>query len=280
MATQTTSEARSQGEEVAWSPEALQGDPHALADKPQRVRAMFAAIARCYDLNNRLHSFGRDRVWRREAVREAAVRPGETVLDVACGTGDLTRLFARTHAKRVVGLDFTPEMLQIAEERRAREAKRGSLAAARVEYVQGDAMDLPFEDESFNVVSIAFGLRNVADPAQALAEFRRVLKPRGRLVVLEFSEPRSRLLRSLHRLYTHRIMPVTATWISKDRTGAYRYLPRSVEAFLDRRKVVETLQEAGFTAVTQRPLTFGVCVCYRGVAPAKPTAAPRRPRRR
>jgi demethylmenaquinone methyltransferase/2-methoxy-6-polyprenyl-1,4-benzoquinol methylase len=111
-----------------------------------------------------------------------------------------------------------------------------------------------------DVVSIAFGLRNVGDPAKALLEFKRILRPGGRLVVLEFDEPRNPLIRALNRFYTHQIMPRTASLIARDRSGAYEYLPRSVETFLDRDRLRDALRTAGFSEVSQTPLTFGTCV--------------------
>ena len=156
---------------------------------------MFAAIARSYDLNNRLHSFGRDQAWRKAAVKLANVRAGEEVVDCACGTGDLTLAFAKTNAKRVVGTDFTQEMLDIA-------GTKLRDASGRVTFQQADAMNLPFDDGSFDVVSIAFGIRNVADPSKAIAEFHRVLRPGGRVVILEFDEPRNPLIRFGNDLYT------------------------------------------------------------------------------
>lgn len=246
-----------------WRADDLRADPHRDAEKAEKVRRMFGAIAGRYDLNNRLHSFGRDQRWRRIAVREAGLRPGDEVLDAACGTGDLSIAFARAGASRVVGLDFTPEMLDVARRRTA-----GAAASEQsIQWVQGDAMALPFDDASFDVVSIAFGIRNVVDPARALVEFRRVLRPGGRLVVLEFSRPRSPIIGAVSDFYTRRIMPWTATLISADRSGAYRYLPCSVATFLDREAMVSAIATAGFGAVVQRPLTFGVCVCYRGVVP-------------
>lgn len=245
----------------AWTDADLAADVHAAPDKPGKVRAMFAAIARSYDLNNRLHSFGRDQAWRRRAVREAGVRLGDRVLDVACGTGDLTHLFARTQAAGVVGLDFTREMLDVA--RRKREGLRADVAA-KVEYVEGDATKLPFPDASFDVVSIAFGLRNVGEPRKALAEFARVLRKGGRLIVLEFDRPSVPVFAWLNDLYCGWLMPRTATLISGDRSGAYKYLPRSVGAFMSRRELLGAMREAGFAQATARGLTMGICACYRG----------------
>ncbi len=147
---------------------------------------MFAAIAGAYDLNNRLHSLWQDQAWRRFAVRQANVRPGERVLDVACGTGDLTQAFARSPAAGVIGMDFTPEMLDVA---RVKQQRLSEVTAAKIVYAQGDAQRLPYAAQSFDVVSIAFGIRNVESPALALAEFRRVLRPCGRLIILEFDRP-------------------------------------------------------------------------------------------
>lgn len=217
---------------------------------------MFAAIAHAYDLNNRLHSMGRDQAWRRAAVKMAAVRPGDVVLDVACGTGDLAMAFEHAGAGRVIGVDFTPAMLTHANRKRH--------DPGRVTYHAGDAMRLPLVGASVDVVSIAFGIRNVADPSAALAEFARVLRPGGRLVILEFSQPTNPLIRGVDRLYREKVMPITATWIAGDRSGAYKYLPRSVSTFLDRRAMVDAMQQAGFGEIQQRPLTFGIAVCYVG----------------
>jgi demethylmenaquinone methyltransferase/2-methoxy-6-polyprenyl-1,4-benzoquinol methylase len=243
---------------TAWSEDELASNPHAAPDKARRVRAMFAAIAPSYDLNNRVHSLGRDQAWRRAAVNLAAVRSGETVLDVACGTGDLSLAFARSPAAQVIGVDFTYEMLPIAA---------GKSRQRAIRYVNGDAMSLPLPDASVDVVSIAFGIRNVAEPARAIAEFHRVLRPGGRVIVLEFSTPTNPLLRAGYLFYFRHVLPRTATLISRDRSGAYRYLPRSVDTFLDRSRLIAMLHGAGFTDVTHHPLTFGVAVAYRGVKP-------------
>lgn len=241
---------------AVWQQQELNTDPHQRGDKPQKVQAMFSAIARAYDLNNRLHSFGLDQSWRRRAVAIARIKPTDDVVDVACGTGDLTELFAKSPARSVLGLDFTPPMLEIAREK----SGRVSHSNAKPRYEHGDATALQLADASADVISIAFGLRNVGDPRRALGEFRRVLRPGGRLVVLEFDEPRNPLIRSLNRLYTHHVMPWTASIIARDRSGAYRYLPRSVETFLDAPRLREAILAAGFSGVEQVPLTFGTCV--------------------
>lgn len=256
-------EARTEAHTEAWTRDQLVANPHERADKPERVRRMFAAIAGSYDLNNRLHSFWRDQAWRRAAVRMAGVREGEEVLDCACGTGDLTLAFARTGAKRVVGTDFTPEMLEIAGDKLPKARLRDG--SGRVSFRRADAMDLPFEDGSFDVVSIAFGIRNVSEPKRAIAEFFRVLRPGGRMVILEFDEPRNPLVRLGNNLYTRHLMPLTATLIARDRSGAYKYLPRSVETFMKRDEMQGALRGAGFGELRAKAMTFGVCVCHVGV---------------
>jgi demethylmenaquinone methyltransferase/2-methoxy-6-polyprenyl-1,4-benzoquinol methylase len=254
----------------------LLANPHAAADKRQRVQKMFAAIAPSYDLNNRLHSLWMDQRWRRKAVKLATLTPADVVVDVACGTGDLALRFAREldgvrHdlpwpnevGEQVIGIDFTFEMLPLAREK--------GLAFGHVEpqrfirWINGDAQSLPLPNASADVLSIAFGIRNVADPAAAIREFHRVLRPAGRLIILEFSLPTNPLLRGLYNFYFRKILPRTATLISRDKTGAYKYLPESVNTFITRQSMMDMMTAAGFKEVTQHPMTFGVCVCYRGV---------------
>jgi demethylmenaquinone methyltransferase/2-methoxy-6-polyprenyl-1,4-benzoquinol methylase len=234
-----------------------------MSDKADRVRRMFGAIARRYDLNNRVHSFGRDQSWRRRAVALAEVRPGDDVLDAACGTGDLAEAFVDGGAASVTGVDFSPPMIELARRKAGRRPDREVVPS----YTVADVTDLPFEDAAYDIVSIAFGLRNVAEPFRALAEFRRILRPGGRLVILEFSEPSNRALRVMNRLYCGKVMPLTATLLAGDRTGAYRYLPRSVSTFADRDKLVAMMAAAGMTDLRQHALTFGVCVVYVGRTP-------------
>ncbi len=166
--------------------DALLLDPHHVADKRARVRQMFAAIAPSYDLNNRLHSLWMDQSWRKKAVKLAAVKPSDVVLDVACGTGDLTLKFARRLAKlsatgaiparQIIGLDFTYEMLPIARQKGLAVSSGDDPSLL---WLNGDAMRLPLPSQSTDIVSIAFGIRNVADPAAAIQEFHRVLRQRA-----------------------------------------------------------------------------------------------------
>lgn len=244
-------------QEAAWTDQTL-ANPHALPDKAERVKQMFAAIAPSYDRNNRLHSLGRDRKWREAAVEMSEVQSSDVVLDVATGTGDLALAYTQAEPKRVIGVDFTHEMVQIAD------AKRPRRSSTRLTYQVADATRLPLADRSVDVVSIAFGIRNVGDVGAAMREFYRVLRGGGRLIVLEFSTPGNPILRGSYQLYFRHIMPRTASLLAWDRSGAYRYLPQSVNTFLDREGIVAAMEEAGFASVRQKPLTFGIAVCYRG----------------
>jgi len=162
-------------------------------------------------------------------------------------------------------------MLPIATEKfckttRELEWKRTRRSFSDPRFLQGDAQSLPLPDACCDVVSIAFGIRNVADPLAAIREFKRVLRPGGRLIILEFSLPTNPLLLAMYNFYFRKILPRTATLISGDKTGAYKYLPESVNTFIGRKQMMGMMTTAGFTSVEQFPMTFGVCVCYRGVA--------------
>ncbi len=256
----------------AWNDDLLR-DPHRQTDKRARVQKMFAAIAPSYDLNNRLHSMGIDQLWRKRAVKLAELRTNDVVVDVACGTGDLSleflKYFERTdwmgvnndYAEQIVGVDFTFEMLPIARNK-SRTNQRSPIA-----FINGDAQALPLPDQCCDLVSIAFGIRNVQDPALALREFYRVLRPGGRVIVLEFSLPTNSILRGLYNFYFRQILPRTATLISGDKTGAYKYLPESVNTFISRDTMIGLMTAAGFEKVEQFSMTFGVCICYRGYKP-------------
>lgn len=240
---------------MAWTRDELAHDPHAHAEKASRVQHMFGSIASTYDLNNRVHAFGLDQHWRRRLTGLLGIGPGDRVLDVACGTGDLTEAAACCRPASVLGVDFTPEMLDLAEAK----ARRRAFPGVVPEYRLGDATALELDDSSFDVAMIAFGIRNVDLPATAVGEFHRVLAPSGRLGILEFSEPTNGLMRWMNGLYTRRIMPLTATLIARDSSGAYLYLPKSVETFLDPTALAQLLRDAGFEIESQTALTFGTC---------------------
>lgn len=236
---------------VVWDKSRL-ADPHRQPDKALRVRAMFDAIAPTYERVNRWLSLGRDASWRRRAVAMAAVQPSDRVLDVACGTGDFARAFAKAGPAQVVGSDFSAPMLALAAAR----------PFSRAQWCRADGLALPFTDGSFDVVSCAFGIRNFQSLARGLSEFHRVLRPGGRAVILEFSIPSFQLAAGMYRLYFRNILPRLATWISGDRTGAYDYLPQSVETFLDEPALRRALAEAGFASCIARRLTAGIVTIY------------------
>ncbi len=249
------------GDEPVWS-RGLLASPHAAPDKASRVRRMFNSIAPRYELVNSLFSAGRDAYWRRKAVELAKVQGDDEVLDLACGTGDFARAFGRAGPRRVVGCDFAHEML-IRAERSSRQATEAT--SRRLGWVEADAKELPFEDASFSVASCAFGVRNFADLESGLREMHRVLRSGGRVVILEFMRPANPVVRRFYEVFSNRIMPIAATWVSGDTSGAYRYFPRSVVTFLDTEQMCAKLQAVGFTQVTSQPLTLGVVRVFMGV---------------
>lgn len=239
-------------DEPAWTSQTL-AQPHHTPDKSVRVRRMFNGIARRYELINTLFSAGRDTAWRREAVRLAQISAVDDVLDIAAGTGDFSRAFASAGARFVVGVDFAHEML-----------KRAAAADQHTAmfWCEADALRLPFPKESCTVVASAFGMRNFADLDVGLREMYRVLRPGGRVVILEFTTPTNRVARAAYHLYSQRIMPLAASILSGDREGAYRYLPRSVVSFPSAEQVCRRLEGVGFAEVSATPLTLGVVTVY------------------
>ncbi len=248
-------------DEPAWTSDLLTS-PHTTADKASRVRRMFNSIAPRYELVNRLFSAGRDSYWRRCAVELAQVRPDDDVLDVACGTGDFSRAFAAAGPRCVIGCDFAHEMLLRAAGFSPRGATPAGNPPGSPDCVEGDALQLPFADRSFSIVSCAFGVRNFADLDLGLREMHRVLRPGGQAVILEFTRPANRLVRAAYELYSNRLMPLAAGWVSRDMSGAYRYLPRSVVSFLDADQMCKKLREVGFPRTVATPLTLGVVTVY------------------
>ncbi len=252
----------------AWTSETL-ADPHGINDKALRVRRMFNGIAPRYELINSLFSGGRDAAWRKRAVELAAVRSDDVVLDVACGTGDFARAFVTAGVKLVVGCDFAHQMLVRAAgfsprggARRLKPAAQGRSREVARHCCEADALCLPFRSESFSITSCAFGGRNFADLDAGLSEMFRVLTPGGRIVILEFTCPTNFLVRTAYALYSRGLMPLASTLISGDRSGAYRYLPRSVVSFLNAEQMCARLRRAGFDRVKTTLLTMGIVTVY------------------
>lgn len=245
--------------ELRWDRDTLEA-PHTQPDKAQRVQAMFDAIAPTYERVNSVASFGRDAAWRRRAVRAAQVRAGDVALDVCCGTGDMVRELARQEPPpaRIIGVDFAAQMLAA-----------GDFATSRctVEVQQADALALPLADAAVDVITCAFGVRNFNDLGAGLREMSRVARPGARVAILEFSMPDNAILRWLYRTYTERIMPRLATWLSRDRTGAYRYLPASIRTFVTANGLAAALREAGFANVRAQRMNLGGVVIVSGVKP-------------
>ncbi len=223
------------------------------------VRDMFARIARRYDRANHLLSVGLDRSWRRAAVEFAGVMPGETALDVCAGTGDLTIDLARAGA-HAVGSDFCSPMLDLAY-------RKVGDAADWPRFIRGDTLRLPFKDGQFDLVTVAFGIRNVSDPLAGLQEMHRVVRPGGRVLVLEFCKPRIPVLRSVFGFYFRRILPRIGGWITGDR-NAFSYLERSVSAFREREDFLALMGQAGLQSTQQKILTGGVAALYLGQVPS------------
>lgn len=230
-----------------------------VGDKTERskqVKEMFASIAPRYDLLNRVLSFGVDRVWRKEAAALALANNPKTILDVATGTADFAIQLASCAPEAVVtGSDFVPEMLSIARE-------KTRVAGLSIVFEEGDALALPYPDESFDVVTCAFGFRNFSDYALGLAEMWRVLKPGGRVVILEFPPPRKGIFGALFRFYFRQILPRIGGLVSGN-SGAYTYLPESVLAFPSPERLADLMQATGFRT-RYKLLTGGIAAVHVG----------------
>ncbi len=229
-----------------------------VSKSPDRIAGMFDAIAARYDFLNHLLSAGIDRYWRRRAIRSLGLRGGERVVDVCSGTADLA-IAARTAAppaSRVVGVDFSRKMLQAGADKLERRGLGGAIAL-----VQGDATRLPVADGAVDAVTVAFGIRNVEDTAAACGEMRRVLRPGGRLAILELSIPQTPIVHAVYAWYFQRVLPRIGTLISRH-NAAYGYLPASVGAFAAPDEFVKILRQSGFDEVRAVPLTFGIVYLY------------------
>jgi len=231
---------------------------------PTAVQATFTRVAPRYDVANHLLSGGIDFLWRKNLVKLACEGSQQDILDLATGSGDVA--FALRHGLpkdvRVTGVDFCEPMLKQAREKRDKQA----LSVDENQFVVGDCLDLKFEDESFDLITIAFGLRNLADRNRGLSEMLRVLKPGGRLIVLEFSQPYF-WFRPFYYFYLRGILPWLARLVTGDR-DAYLYLGSSISEFPDRSDLSKELEEAGFSKVFCKALTFSIVALHMGIKKA------------
>lgn len=233
-----------------------------LSKQPAQVAAMFDQVSTRYDRTNNVLSVGNAALWRVATTRAVDPRVGETILDVAAGTGTSSASLARNGAS-VVAADFSAGMIEVGRQRQA--------GNPFIRFVQADATDLPFDDDTFDAVTISFGLRNIVDPKKALAEFYRVVKPGGRVVVCEFSRPPLAPVRAGYSAYLKFGMPVLAR-VASSNPAAYEYLMESIEAWPDQRALAGWMREAGFERVAYRNLTAGIVALHRGFKPERPPA--------
>lgn len=202
---------------------------------------MFSRLAWRYDVVNDVMSFGLHRVWKRQTVGIALAGKAARVLDICCGTGDLCFLAVEMGAKRVTGVDFTLPMLAVARRRRRKEG-------AAADFTEGDALRLPFAGGAFDAITVSYGLRNIADPAAALVEIRRVLAPGGRAVILDFGKPDNRVAAALYSGFLHTMMPAVG-WLFHGDPQTYLYIPASLERYPGQRGVAELMRRAGFVNI-------------------------------
>lgn len=226
-----------------------------MEDKSKQIQSMFDNIAGRYDLLNRLLSFRRDVTWRKKAISKMEIDKNMLVLDLACGTGDMIlELQRQVNGVNVIGADFSKNMLSIAKQK----GVTAPLLAA-------DAHFLPFKENTFDRIMIAFGLRNVVDKDKGLKNLYRVLKPNGRLCILEFSQPEGVIFSKIYKFYFTKLLPLIGGIISGDR-NAYSYLPDSVYKFPKKDVYKKMILDAGFKRVEFNPMTFGICdatICHK-----------------
>ncbi len=241
--------------------------PPAIDKSEERIRRMFGEISPRYDFLNHFLSGGTDWYWRWRTVRAAPPCGDAPILDVCTGTGDLALAYWKKGRGMVpvVGADFTQEMLVIAEKKAAKPQASVGAAVTRTVFLKADTQRLPFADGQFQIVCVAFGLRNVTDTERGLREMIRVCQPGGRVVVLEFSLPGNRVLRGLYTWYFRNVLPRIGQLLARNSQSAYHYLPESVSEFPHGERLVALMKECGLATVTFTPLTFGIATLYIGM---------------
>lgn len=235
----------------------------ATEEKQAMVADVFHSVAAKYDLMNDLMSFGVHRLWKRFTIDMSGIRPGNRVLDLAGGTGDLTRKFSKIVGPtgQVILADINSSMLNVGRDRLTDQGYVGN-----IEYVQANAEALPFEDNSFDVITIAFGLRNVTDKDAALRSMTRCLKPGGRLLVLEFSKPTNALMSKAYDLYSFAALPMMGKLVAND-AESYKYLAESIRMHPDQETLKGMMEDAGLARCSYHNMTSGVVALHRGIKP-------------
>jgi len=224
--------------------------------KKQQVELMFDNIAPKYDFLNHFLSLGIDRLWRKKAVKMLSAYKTDAILDVATGTGDFAVAATKLNPQKIVGFDISEQMLNVGRDK----IKRLGLSGV-IEFKKGDSEAMPFHDEQFDAITVAFGVRNFENLENGLHEFLRVLKHGGVAIILEFSKPMYFPMKQLYLFYFFRILPFIGRLVSKD-SSAYSYLPESVMAFPDGQHFLDILRKVGFSVTKQKRLTFGIATIY------------------
>ena len=235
-----------------------------------RIKNLFAAIARYYDFLNSLLSLKRDKMWRRETVKASDVKPMGKVLDVCTGTGELALAYADKLGTEgfVIGSDFCFEMLVIGDQKVERNSSRHAPSCRNTSFLAADTLTLPFLDNTFDIVSVGFGIRNVANVELGIREMVRVAAPGGTVAILEFTQPVNPLFRGLYYFYFTKILPFVGNLISRNKDDAYGYLPRSVMQFPNCDALKAVMEECGLTEVGYHRKTFGIVAIHVGKKPS------------
>lgn len=228
--------------------------------EPSSIASMFNTISPTYDLINRLLSLGQDQSWRKKVARYLPKKPGILHLDLATGTGDqiIALWEKKSDLKQSIGIDPAEKMLEIALKK-----IRKKSYSSQIQFLQGEAESIPFSESSFDVVTISFGIRNASDPLTCLQEMYRVVKPKGKCLILEFSLPENALVKALHLFYLRRFIPKIGGFFSKS-PASYRYLNQTIETFPYGKALLSLLKKSGFEKVEAHPLSFGAVTLYVG----------------
>ncbi len=229
---------------------------HSSLTKKEQVEMMFNRIAFRYDLMNRLLSFGIDVKWRNKMLKLLTDARPSKILDVATGTADVALMLVKLNPQQIIGVDISQEMIEVGRKKIKDEGKEKIISL-----IQADAENLPFPNNNFDAVTVSFGVRNFETLEKGLNEIYRVLKPDGRLIILEFSKPKTFPFKQLYSFYFTAVCPIIGKWITGDKE-AYNYLHRSVEAFPEGDNFIKVLSDSGFQTIKCKPLTFGISSLY------------------